>query len=167
MTESTVGTPILRMRDISKSFPGVRALDGVDLEVVAGEVHCLLGQNGAGKSTLIKVLAGAHRPDAGTIEIRGERVELATPIAALRAGVATMYQELDLVPWLSVAENIFLGSELAMAGVTNRRTTRRRARDRRGGRPARCRAIPSSARRQRGRSAGSRRPGRRPLHQPR
>ena len=129
MTESTVGTPILRMRDISKSFPGMRALDGVDLEVVAGEVHCLLGQNGAGKSTLIKVLAGVHRPDAGTIEIRGERVELATPIAALRAGVATMYQELDLVPWLSVAENIFLGSELAIAGVTNRRTTRRRARD--------------------------------------
>ncbi|KRV48060.1 sugar ABC transporter ATP-binding protein [Wenjunlia vitaminophila] len=105
------------MDGIVKTFPGVRALDGVDLEVAAGEVHCLLGQNGAGKSTLIKVLAGAHRPDAGTIHWRGEPVTLASPIAAMRLGIATIYQELDLVDGLSVAENVFLGHEFATVGV--------------------------------------------------
>lgn len=130
MTESPASpAPILRMRGITKVFPGVRALDDVDLDVAAGEVHCLLGQNGAGKSTLIKVLAGAHRPDAGTIELRGETVELTSPVAALRAGVATMYQELDLVPWLSVAENVFLGAEPAAWGFTRRRAARARARE--------------------------------------
>ncbi|HLL36157.1 MAG TPA: ATP-binding cassette domain-containing protein, partial [Streptomyces sp.] len=73
--------PLLSMSGITKSFPGVRALDGVDLDVQAGEVHCLLGQNGAGKSTLIKVLAGAHQPDGGTIRWRGEPVTLRSPIA--------------------------------------------------------------------------------------
>ena len=90
----------------------MRALDGVDLEVGAGEVHCLLGQNGAGKSTLIKVLAGAHQPDAGTLLWDGEEITLPSPIAALRRGVATIYQELDLVDGLSVAENVFLGHEV-------------------------------------------------------
>ncbi|WP_328885996.1 sugar ABC transporter ATP-binding protein [Streptomyces sp. NBC_00316] len=103
--------PLLTMSGITKSFPGVRALDGVDLEVQAGEVHCLLGQNGAGKSTLIKVLAGAHQPDDGEITWRGAPVALKSPIAAMRLGVATIYQELDLVEGLSVAENIFLGHE--------------------------------------------------------
>ncbi|MDX6211918.1 MAG: ribose transport system ATP-binding protein, partial [Frankiales bacterium] len=83
---------LLRMTGIVKTFPGVRALDGVDLEVRAGEVHCLLGQNGAGKSTLIKVLAGAHQPDEGTIRWRGETVTLGSPTAALKRGVATIYQ---------------------------------------------------------------------------
>src|SRR5689334_24377418 len=96
---------LLHMRGIVKTFPGVRALDGVDLDVRAGEVHCLLGQNGAGKSTLIKVLAGAHRPDEGTIEWRGEQVTLANPNAAIARGISTIYQELDLVAGLSVAEN--------------------------------------------------------------
>src|SRR5690242_6832918 len=95
--------PLLRMRGVVKEFPGVRALDGVDLDVRAGEVHCLLGQNGAGKSTLIKVLAGAHRPDTGTLEWRGEHVDFANPAGALHRGIATIYQELDLVPGLSVA----------------------------------------------------------------
>jgi ribose transport system ATP-binding protein len=99
------------MSGITKSFPGVRALDGVALEVQAGEVHCLLGQNGAGKSTLIKVLAGAHQPDGGEITWRGEPVALKSPIAAMRLGIATIYQELDLVEGLSVAENVFLGHE--------------------------------------------------------
>jgi ribose transport system ATP-binding protein len=99
------------MSGITKSFPGVRALDGVDLEVQAGEVHCLLGQNGAGKSTLIKVLAGAHQPDGGEITWCGEPVALKSPIAAMRLGIATIYQELDLVEGLSVAENVFLGHE--------------------------------------------------------
>ncbi|EHR49788.1 ABC-type sugar transport system, ATPase component [Saccharomonospora marina XMU15] len=112
------GAPLLVMRGIVKLFPGVRALDGVDLEVRAGEVHCLLGQNGAGKSTLIKTLAGAHQPDAGEILWQGERVELPSPVAALNRGIATMYQELDLIPTLSVAENIFLGHERARYGFT-------------------------------------------------
>ncbi len=90
--------PLLEMHGIAKTFPGVRALDGVDLDVRAGEVHCLLGQNGAGKSTLIKVLAGAHQPDAGTITWRGEQVSLGDPQAAMSLGIATIYQELDLVP---------------------------------------------------------------------
>ncbi|MVO87200.1 ATP-binding cassette domain-containing protein [Streptomyces sp. p1417] len=108
--------PLLTMSGITKSFPGVRALDGVDLHVQAGEVHCLLGQNGAGKSTLIKVLAGAHQPDGGTIAWRGDKVTLRSPIAAMRLGIATIYQELDLVEGLSVAENVFLGHEPTTAG---------------------------------------------------
>ncbi|WP_093944797.1 sugar ABC transporter ATP-binding protein [Actinoalloteichus hoggarensis] len=115
------------MSGIVKTFPGVRALDGVDLGVRAGEVHCLLGQNGAGKSTLIKTLAGAHQPDEGEIRWRGEVTRLTSPVAALRLGVATMYQELDLVPGLSVAENIFLGHELATAGFTRRRAANKAA----------------------------------------
>ncbi|MQS07521.1 sugar ABC transporter ATP-binding protein [Streptomyces alkaliphilus] len=99
------------MRGIVKDFPGVRALDGIDLDVSAGEVHCLLGQNGAGKSTLIKVLAGAHQPDAGRIRWRGEEVRLPDPGASLRLGIATIHQELDLVDGLTVAENIHLGHE--------------------------------------------------------
>ena len=94
-------SPLLRLTGVVKTFPGVRALDGVDLEVAPGEVHCLLGQNGAGKSTLIKVLAGVHRPDAGEIAWRGEPVSFATPQAAMRAGIATIYQELDLVDGLT------------------------------------------------------------------
>lgn len=113
--------PLLRMRGIVKRFPGVRALDGVDLTVHAGEVHCLLGQNGAGKSTLIRVLAGVHGADAGELRLRGEPVVFANPTAAMRHGIATLYQELDLVPGLSVAENIFLGHEPATAGFTRRR----------------------------------------------
>jgi len=111
---------LLSMSGITKSFPGVRALDGVDLDVQAGEVHCLLGQNGAGKSTLIKVLAGAHQPDTGTIRWRGEEVTLRSPIAAMRLGIATIYQELDLVEHLSVAENVHLGHEPTAAGFVVR-----------------------------------------------
>lgn len=112
--------PLLTMSGITKSFPGVRALDGVDLEVRAGEVHCLLGQNGAGKSTLIKVLAGVHQPDGGEITWQGESVTLKSPIAAMRLGIATIYQELDLVEGLSVAENIFLGHEPTTGGFVVR-----------------------------------------------
>src|SRR5689334_5154183 len=120
---------LLEMRGIVKQFPGVRALDGVDLDVRAGEVHCLLGQNGAGKSTLIKVLAGAHRPDEGTIEWRGEPVTFANPQAAIGRGISTIYQELDLVAGLSVAENIYLGHEKSRGGVLKRGETRKAARD--------------------------------------
>jgi ABC-type sugar transport system ATPase subunit len=99
------------MEGITKSFPGVRALRGVDLELRPGEVLALLGENGAGKSTLIKVLAGAHLPDAGVIRIDGRAVLIRNPIDARRAGVAVMYQEFNLVPALTAAENIFLGGE--------------------------------------------------------
>lgn len=119
---------MLVMRGIVKQFPGVRALDGVDLDVRAGEVHCLLGQNGAGKSTLIKVLAGVHQPDEGTIEFNGAQVRPSSPNDAIRLGFATIYQELDLVDGLSVAENIFLGHEHAKLGFVNRSAANRAAR---------------------------------------
>ncbi|MHB1490570.1 MAG: sugar ABC transporter ATP-binding protein [Cellulomonas sp.] len=121
--------PRLQMHRIVKVFPGARALDGVDLDIRAGEVHCLVGQNGAGKSTLIKVLAGAHQPDSGEILIDGSPVTLATPVAALRLGVAAMYQELDVVDGLSVAENIYLGHELSTMGFSQRRAARQRTHD--------------------------------------
>jgi len=111
---------LLTVSGVVKEFPGVRALDGVDLEVEAGEVHCLLGQNGAGKSTLIKVLSGAHTANSGEIRWKGEHVAFPTPVAALRAGLATIYQELDLVDGLSVAENVFLGHEPSALGFSRR-----------------------------------------------
>ena len=117
------------MRGIVKTFPGVRALDGVDLVVRPGEVHCLLGQNGAGKSTLIKVLSASYQPDEGEILWEGQPVSLSTPQTAMDLGISTIYQELDLVPDLSVAENIFLGHELATAGFSQRLRTNRRSRE--------------------------------------
>src|SRR4051794_10374494 len=122
------GWPLLQMRGIVKEFPGVRALDEVDLDVAAGEVHCLLGQNGAGKSTLIKILAGAYRPDAGEIRWAGLPVSFGSPHDADAAGIATIHQELDLVPGLSVAENIFLGHEPARLGFSRTRTAESAAR---------------------------------------
>ncbi|WP_069166023.1 sugar ABC transporter ATP-binding protein [Nocardia altamirensis] len=118
---------VLTMRGIVKDFPGVRALDHVDLEVRAGEVHCLLGQNGAGKSTLIKILAGADNPDAGELSWQGRPVRLSGPAAATKLGIATIYQELDLCDGLDIAENIFLGHEHARAGFTRRVSTARAA----------------------------------------
>ncbi|MFY1681038.1 sugar ABC transporter ATP-binding protein [Micromonospora sp. WMMD730] len=127
--DTVAGEVVLRLTDVVKTFPGVRALDGVQLEVRAGEVHCLLGQNGAGKSTLIKVLAGVHRPDSGQVEWRGEPAHFANPQAAMRAGIATIYQELDLVEDLSVAENAFLGHEPKVAGFVRRGLMARRTRE--------------------------------------
>ena len=122
-------TPLLQMTGIVKEFPGVRALDGVDLDVRAGEVHCLLGQNGAGKSTLIKVLSGFHQPDGGAIAWRGEETSFSTPAKAIEQGVATIYQELDLVPHLDVTENVFLGHEVSRAGFTQRGKAHQQARE--------------------------------------
>src|SRR5215831_13391173 len=99
------------MRGISKTFPGVRALDDVSLTVDAGTVHVLLGQNGAGKSTLMRILCGAHRPDAGEILIDGQAAQLHSPADARRLGVAVIFQEFSLVPYLDLAHNIFLGRE--------------------------------------------------------
>src|SRR5687768_5443837 len=101
--------PVLEMAGIRKAFPGVVALDGVDLTLHAGEVHMLLGENGAGKSTLMKILSGAYRKDSGEIRINGSAVDIQNPRDALALGVRVIYQELNLVPQLSVAENIFLG----------------------------------------------------------
>src|ERR1700748_2979241 len=98
--------PLLAMRGIDKSYPGVHALRGVDLTLERGEVLALLGENGAGKSTLIKILAGAVIPDRGMIELDGAPVAIRNPLDARRAGVAVIYQEFNLVPTLTAAENI-------------------------------------------------------------
>ena len=119
--------PLLEMIGIDKAFAGVQALRGVDLTLARGEVLALLGENGAGKSTLMKVLSGAHQPDAGTIRLQGEERRLRTPHDAIRAGIAIIYQEFNLVPALSARENIFLGQELSRAGFVLRHQERRRA----------------------------------------
>ncbi|MCC3777225.1 sugar ABC transporter ATP-binding protein [Streptomyces sp. UNOB3_S3] len=119
---------LLRVEGVVKSFPGVRALDGVSLSVRAGEVHVLLGENGAGKSTLIKTLAGVHRPDAGRILADGEEVTIRSGRDAERLGIATIHQEFTLVPGLTVAENLFLGRQPRTAlGLIDRRALRRNA----------------------------------------
>jgi rhamnose transport system ATP-binding protein len=100
---------VLSLEHVSKSFPGVKALDDVQFDVRAGEVHALLGENGAGKSTLIKIVSGLYEPDSGTMRLDGEAVRFASPHDAQRAGIATMYQELLLFPELTVAENVFMG----------------------------------------------------------
>jgi inositol transport system ATP-binding protein len=103
--------PLLRMQHISKRFPGVVALDDVSLEILPGEVHGLLGENGAGKSTLLKILSGAYHPDAGTMTLAGKPIVLPTPLDAQRQGIVTIYQEFNLIPTMTVAENMFLGRE--------------------------------------------------------
>ena len=105
----TLPGPLLEVRNLEKTFPGVRALSGVSFDVRPGEAHALLGENGAGKSTLIKIVSGVYQPDAGEILIDGRVTRFATPEDAKRAGVATIYQELLLFPELTVAENIYLG----------------------------------------------------------
>lgn len=107
----TAPVPAVRMTGISKSFGGVRALDAVDFEVLAGEVHALLGGNGAGKSTILKVLNGVHVPDAGEVLVHGQPLSAHTPEGARAAGIAMNFQELSLVPTLTVAENVFLTRE--------------------------------------------------------
>jgi ABC-type sugar transport system ATPase subunit len=119
--------PLLEMRGIVKSFPGVQALRGVDLTLQPGEVLALLGENGAGKSTLMKVLGGAHRADSGTIVIGGQETQFHNPQDSRRAGVAVIYQEFNLVPGLTAGENIFLGQEQTRGGFIARRQERQRA----------------------------------------
>ncbi|MEI3865584.1 sugar ABC transporter ATP-binding protein [Microbacterium sp. CCNWLW134] len=123
-------TPTLQVEGIVKRFEGVHALDGARLEVRPGEIHALLGENGAGKSTLIKIITGIHEPDAGSIRLNGEEVEFASVRAANRAGIVALYQELSIVPSISVAENILLGEETpSMAGVVRWAHLRRRAKE--------------------------------------
>ncbi len=104
-----MSAPLLELTGIAKRYPGVTALDGVDFSLLPGEVHCLCGENGAGKSTLMKILAGGQRPDAGEIRLNGEVLRLRSPQHAQQCGIGMIYQEFNLAPALSVAENIFLG----------------------------------------------------------
>src|SRR6516165_3794725 len=99
--------PALVLRNVSKTFPGVRALDDVSFEVRFGEVHALLGENGAGKSTLIKIISGVYPPDSGEMEVNGRAARFTRPSEAQAHGIATIYQEFSLYPELTVAENIF------------------------------------------------------------
>ena len=103
--------PLLKMTNVSKSFPGVRALADVNLDLYPGEVLALLGENGAGKSTLIKILGGVHAPDTGSIEIDGQKIQIDSPTSSQDAGVGIIFQEFNLIPALTARENIFLGQE--------------------------------------------------------
>jgi simple sugar transport system ATP-binding protein len=111
MTASTPRPPVLEARNVSKVFGSVIALKDVSLSVRAGEVNCLLGDNGAGKSTLIKMLSGVHRPDEGTLAMDGQPITLSSPHDAQARGIATVFQDLAVLPLMSVSRNFFLGNE--------------------------------------------------------
>ncbi|MDX3248284.1 sugar ABC transporter ATP-binding protein [Streptomyces sp. ME18-1-4] len=119
--------PVLEMAGIVKEFPGVRALSDVDFRLFPGEIHALMGENGAGKSTLIKVLTGVYSLDGGTITLDGRSVRIASPLQAQQAGISTVYQEVNLCPNLSVAENIFIGREPTRMGRIQWKQLRRQA----------------------------------------
>ncbi len=103
--------PIIELKNVTKTFGRVNALRGISVKIEAGEVHCLLGDNGAGKSTLIKILSGVHRPSQGTYEFGGKPVELRSPREALDLGIATVFQDLAMLPLMSITRNFFLGRE--------------------------------------------------------
>lgn len=128
MTTGTAQSAII-LRDISKGFPGVQALQNVSFSVEPGQVRALLGENGAGKSTLLKILSGIYRTDTGEVIVKGKTVDLRTPKAASLAGIALIHQELQQIPELDVAQNMFLGNPITLLGViTDRATMRKRAR---------------------------------------
>ncbi|HEY5953795.1 MAG TPA: ATP-binding cassette domain-containing protein, partial [Terrimicrobiaceae bacterium] len=102
---------LLEVEGVRKAFPGVVALDGVRLQIRPGTVHALMGENGAGKSTLMKIIAGVYQPDTGEIRLKGKPVKLPTPLAALDAGIAMIHQELNLMPYMTVAENVWIRRE--------------------------------------------------------
>jgi len=121
-------TPLLQLQNITKTFGSVQALDDVDFEVRAGEVMALVGDNGAGKSTLVKILSGFHRPDAGAISVFGEPVQFKSVIHARSLGIDTVYQDLALIPGLSVYHNMFLKREHTRLKVLDNRSMRNQAR---------------------------------------
>src|SRR5215218_7031047 len=121
-SSETVPPPLIEAQALSKAFPGVQALKGVDFDLRQGEVHVLVGENGAGKSTLVKILSGVYDPDRGYVFLRGEPVVHQTPQDALQAGIATVYQEFNLAP------DVFLGQEPTRHGLIDRRALRRRTR---------------------------------------
>lgn len=130
MSAGLAKQPILKVRQVTKSFPGVKALRGVDLDIYAGEIHALVGENGAGKSTLMKILAGVQTPDGGEILLDGKPVLFHSPHQARAHGIGIIYQELSVAPNLTVAENVFLGSEVRRLGfLTDRRTMVRRTQE--------------------------------------
>jgi len=120
MQQQTPQAPYLSFRGISKTFPGVKALQDISFDCYAGQIHALMGENGAGKSTLLKILSGNYSPTQGSIILRGEEVMFADTPAALNAGVAIIYQELHLIPEMTVAENIYLGQLPHKSGIVNR-----------------------------------------------
>jgi ribose transport system ATP-binding protein len=122
-------TPIIDLRGISKSYAGIRALEGVDFSAHPGSVHAILGENGAGKSTLIKIIAGVVQPDAGEMRLHGRPVRFASPSAATAQGVVCMFQELSLIPDLSVADNISIANPPRRMGMIDRKAQNRRAED--------------------------------------
>jgi galactofuranose transport system ATP-binding protein len=122
-----MSAPVLRARNIAKGFQGVKALDGVELALRPAEVHALMGENGAGKSTLIKVLTGVHLPDAGTIELDGKVISPRSPREAEACGISTVYQEVNLIPTLSIADNILLGRQPRQFGILLKADMRKRA----------------------------------------
>ena len=119
--------PLIQTRAVTKDYPGVRALDGVDFELRPGEVHVLFGENGAGKSTLISILAGANQPSSGTILVRGEETHLGSVHEARELGISAVFQEFSLIPQMTVAENLFLGAEHARYGFLDKKRLRREA----------------------------------------
>jgi ribose transport system ATP-binding protein len=127
MAERAAGAPFLALRGISKRYGGVRALEGVDLTAEAGTIHAVLGENGAGKSTLIKIISGVVQPDEGTMSLEGRTLVVADPRAANRAGIVCIFQELSLMPDLSVADNICIADPPRRLGLIDRRAQRRRA----------------------------------------
>src|SRR5919106_862368 len=124
-----VGTPLVEMEGVGKAYGAIRALEGINLTVNAGEVTCVLGDNGAGKSTLIKVLAGVHQHDAGRFLVNGKPVRLSSPREALDLGIATVYQDLAVVPLMSVWRNFFLGSEPTLGVGPLQRLDRRKGKE--------------------------------------
>jgi ABC-type sugar transport system ATPase subunit len=124
-----MSAPLVRMSGIRKEFPGVLALDGVDFELEAGEIHGLAGENGSGKSTLVKILYGAQQPDAGTVEIDGEPVSFSGPRRAIERGIVAISQELTLAPTLTVAENVLMGRLPRRGRVVDWREAHRQARE--------------------------------------
>ncbi len=119
---------LLSIRSLTKTFPGTRALDGVDFDLAAGEVHALLGENGAGKSTLIKCLTGAYRRDGGTMTLDGAEIDPRSTVEAQALGIGTVYQEVNLLPNLTVAQNLMFGREPRRFGLIDSRAMRREAR---------------------------------------
>src|SRR4028118_608232 len=125
--------PVLEVRRVTKRFPGVLALEDISFGLHPGEVHALVGENGAGKSTLIKVMTGVYSPDEGQILFEGEEVSFAEPRESQEAGISTIYQEINLIPLLSVAENVFLGRQpRGRLGLIDRDRMNREAAETRG-----------------------------------
>ncbi|RRZ89406.1 galactofuranose ABC transporter, ATP-binding protein YtfR [Erwinia sp. 198] len=128
MTSSSQTLPLLSISGLSKSFPGVKALAGVSFDLQGGEIMALLGENGAGKSTLIKVLTGVYRRDAGTVKLAGQAIDPRSTAEAQQAGIGTVYQEVNLLPNMSVADNLFIGREPRRLGMIDRRRMNKEAR---------------------------------------